>query len=116
MSKVGIRTLTIIGLLGTLIGASLLLVSRLVGATTSDATGTHVTGVGSVTLVVVGLLLIIAAGFVAMIAWIFALIRTAQLKQWGWFVPILVLMWVFGGLVTVIWSLTGPDAPAPSDS
>jgi len=110
MRQARIRALTILGLLGALIGSCLLLVGLLVGATTtSDATGTHVTAVGNPALFAAGLALTIAAGIVAEIAWIFALIRTAQLQRWGWFVTMLVI----GSVVTLIWSLGGPDTPAP---
>ena len=110
MSKVRIRNFTAIGLIGGLLGALFFVVGALVGAPTStDATGTHLTALGNPPLFAAGLVLALAAGIVAGIAWIFALIRTAQLQRWGWFVCMLVM----GSIVTLIWSLVGPDSPAP---
>ncbi len=110
MSRVQIRNFTAIGLIGSLIGVLFFVVGALVGApTATDATGTHLTALGNPPVFVVGLVLALAAGIVSAIAWIFALIRTAQLQRWGWFVCMLVM----GSLVTLIWSLIGPDSPAP---
>jgi hypothetical protein len=112
MSKARIRTLALIGNIGVLVvSPPLVLIGLLVGAIiTTDSGGTHVTSVGNPAVFAVGLLLTCAFGVVALVAWIFALIRTAQLQRWGWFV----CMFVMGSLVSLIWSLAGPDTPAPT--
>jgi hypothetical protein len=110
MSKIRIRILTLLGLIGGLIGSLMFFAGALVGApTVTDSTGVHVTALGNPALFVAGIALTLTAVILAMIAWIFALIRTAEGQRWGWFVTMLVL----GSIVTLIWSFVGPDAPAP---
>jgi hypothetical protein len=110
MSKIQIRILTLLGLIGALIGSLMFLAGALIGApTVTDATGVHVTALGNPALFVAGIAVALTAAILAVIAWIFALIRTAEGQRWGWFVTML----VFGGIVTLIWTFVGPDAPAP---
>jgi hypothetical protein len=110
MSRVQIRVFTLLGLIGSLIGSLMFLAGALIGApTVTDATGVHVTALGNPALFVAGIVVTLTAAILAVIAWIFALIRTAERQRWGWFVTML----VFGGIVTLIWSFVGPDAPAP---
>ena len=110
MSKIRIRILTILGLIGSLIGGIMFLVGALIGApTVTDATGVHLTALGNPALFVAGLALVLIAEIPAVIAWIFALIRTAEGQRWGWFVTMLVL----GSIVTLIWSYVGQDTPSP---
>jgi uncharacterized Tic20 family protein len=109
MSKIRIRILTLLGLTGSLIGTVMFLAGALIGApTVTDATGVHVTALGNPALFVAGIAVSLAAAILALIAWIFALIRTAEGQRWGWFVTMLVL----GSIVTLIWTFVGPDAPA----
>lgn len=109
MSKIRIRILTLLGLVGGLIGNCMFLAGALLGApTVTDAAGVHVTGLGNPALFVAGIALTLTAVSLAVIAWIFALIRTAEGQRWGWFVTML----VFGSIVTLIWSFASPDAPA----
>ncbi|MBA3825549.1 MAG: hypothetical protein H0X24_16830 [Ktedonobacterales bacterium] len=112
MSKTTLRNLSLIGLAGVIIGFVFFGLSA-VGATASttvDASGSttlsNITG-GNPALALVGILLLVAAGIVSLIAWIGGLIRTAQLQRWGWFVPML----IFGSIVTLIWSFAGNDTP-----
>jgi hypothetical protein len=110
MSRMQIRVFTLIGLIGSLIGSLMFLAGALIGApAVTDATGVHVTALGNPALFVAGIVVALMAAILAVIAWIFALIRTAERQHWGWFVTML----VFGGIVTLIWSFVGPDAPAP---
>jgi len=39
----------------------------------------------------IGYILAAAGGLAMLVGWIFALIRTAQAKRWGWFIALLVL-------------------------
>jgi uncharacterized Tic20 family protein len=110
MSKIQIRILTLLGLIGGLIGSLMFLAGALIGApTVTDATGTHVTALGNPALFFAGIALTLTAVILAVIAWTFALIRTAEGQRWGWFVTML----VFGSIVTLIWSCAGPVDPAP---
>ena len=110
MSKIQIRILTLLGLIGGLIGTLMFLAGALIGApTVTDATGVHVTALGNPALFVAGCALALTAIILAAIAWIFALIRTAEGQRWRWFVTMLVL----GSIVTLIWSFVGPDDPSP---
>jgi hypothetical protein len=110
MSKIQIRILTLLGLIGGLIGSLMFLAGALIGApTVTDATGVHVTALGNPALFVAGCALTLTAVVLAVIAWIFALIRAADRQRWGWFVTMLVL----GSIVTLIWSFVGPDEPSP---
>jgi hypothetical protein len=110
MSTIRIRILTLLGLIGGLIGTLLFLAGALIGApTVTDATGVHVTALGNPALFVAGIAVLLTAVILAVIAWTFALIRTAEGQRWGWFVTML----VFGSIVTLIWTFVGPDAQAP---
>jgi len=55
----------------------------------------------------VAIILAIAGGIVFAVAWIDALIRTAQLGLWGWFV-LLLLFSVVSLLISILWGPT-PD-------
>jgi hypothetical protein len=113
VKKTTVRTLILSGFGGSIVGA-IVFFAGFVGlqvSTTTDAAGsTSVTGAsgGNPALFGIGILLLVAAGIVSLIAWIGALIRTAQTQRWGWFVAVLLV----SGLGTLIWALAGPDAPA----
>src|SRR5262249_8607303 len=80
-----------------------------VGGATTDASGA-VTG-ASASSGIFGLSARACYGMgsiVALIAWIGALIKTAQIGRWGWFVAVLLL----SGLGTLIYGIAGPEAPA----
>ncbi|HEU5438282.1 MAG TPA: hypothetical protein VFU88_03245 [Ktedonobacterales bacterium] len=94
--------LAIIGVIVFFVGAA--------GATTSvdPTTGlTQVSG-GNPALALVATLVFIVAGIVSFIAWIGALIATAKMGRWGWFVLILVL----SGIGMLAYVIAGPQAPA----
>ena len=79
------------------------------GGATTDATGA-VTG-ASATAGIFGLLALAAYGIgviLALIAWIGALIKTATIGAWGWFVAVLLL----SGLGTLIYAIAGPETRA----
>jgi hypothetical protein len=62
--------------------------------------------------------LVVVAIITSLLAWVGALVRTSQIKRWGWFltglfVGVLGLSFFIGPtLGALIWSLAGPDAPA----
>lgn len=57
----------------------------------------------------VGILIFVVAGLVGLIAWVGALIRSAKMQTWGWFVVVL----IFGGLGTLIYGIAGPANQQP---
>jgi hypothetical protein len=50
----------------------------------------------------------IIGGLLGLIAWIGALIKTATISAWGWFVAVLLL----SGLGTLIYAIAGPETRA----
>lgn len=67
-----------------------------------------VTSIGNPGLFVAGIGLSIVGGILGLIAWIGALVRTAQLGRWGWFVCLIVL----SGITMLIYIFAGPTTPA----
>jgi hypothetical protein len=56
----------------------------------------------------IGALVFLLGGLLALIAWIGALIKTAQLGRWGWFVFLL----LFSGITLLIYIFAGPTTRA----
>lgn len=56
----------------------------------------------------IGALLVGIGNLVALIAWIGALVWTARLGRWGWFVVLL----IFNGVAMLIYIFAGPTTPA----
>ena len=86
------------------VGAGLVLVAVAVwAAVASDV-------VLTVTLVVVGSLVMVAGAVAGVASWIGALLNTAQLEDKTWFVSLLALgLFSFGLLAMVAYVLAGPD-------
>lgn len=55
--------------------------------------------------VVTGQVLVLIGYIGSFVAWLFGLIKTAQLRRWGWFVAILLL----SPLASLIYGIAGPD-------
>jgi hypothetical protein len=61
--------------------------------------------------VVIGAILWVISGILWFVAWIGALVRSAKMGSWVWFVIVL----IFSGLGTLIYAIAGPpDRPAPT--
>jgi hypothetical protein len=61
--------------------------------------------------VTIGAILWLVSAVLWLIAWIGALVRSARMGSWGWFVIVL----IFSGLGTLIYALFGPsDRPTPT--
>jgi hypothetical protein len=59
--------------------------------------------------VVIGSILWVISGLLWLVAWIGALIRSAKMGSWGWFIVVLIL----SGLGTLLYAIAGPaDRPA----
>lgn len=109
MQRSTTRNLYLIGLVLGIIGAVLYFVAA---AQSLSADGTVNVSSGSATLALVGVVALIVGGVFSLIAWIGALIKTAQLGQWLWFVLVLLL----GGTVIMmlVYIFAGPTKPANS--
>jgi uncharacterized protein (DUF486 family) len=55
----------------------------------------------------IAILLLIVGSVFALIAWIGALIKTAKLGQWLWFI----LLIVFSGITMLVYIFAGPTQP-----
>lgn len=111
MRKRTILWLDVIALLLAIIGAVVLIPTVLSAAQTctqaqidaGTCTPNVSAGVGAG--IVICVILFIVAGILGTIAWIGALIRTAKMQTWGWFVVVL----IFHGLGTLIYAIAGPS-------
>jgi hypothetical protein len=103
-----IRILYLSGLGVMLLGVIPLLVSLASGTTsTTNAYGTQTTTPNNVALFIVGIVIISLGSIPVFVAWIGALVRTAQLQEWVWFV----LLLVFQGVTLLAYVIAGPDQP-----
>lgn len=112
MSKATSRWLYILAIV-IAIAATVLLVLGLQGSQTSTQTvngvsQTTLTALGNPTLFGAGIVLYVVSGILAAIAWIGALVKTARLGRWGWFVCLLLL----SGITMLIYIFGGPTTPA----
>lgn len=65
---------------------------------------------GMVGLAVVGILAVIGGAIAGLVAWIGALLNTAQLEDKTWFVVLLVLgIWNLGFIAMIAYVIAGPD-------
>ena len=101
------RLLYLIGL-GIVIVAGILLGVSLIGSTAS-ADGSS-GSIGNPVLFSIALFLMFAAAIPALVAWIGALVKMAQLSRWGWFV----CLFFFSGITMLIYIFAGPETPATS--
>jgi hypothetical protein len=67
-------------------------------------------GIGA--LLLVAFLVYGVGGILAFVAWLGALIKTARLGQWLWFVLVLLLSWT--GIMMLVYIFAGPTKPANS--
>jgi hypothetical protein len=106
------RNLYLIGLVLFIIATVLLIVGggAAAAATTTNPDGTVSTtaGAGIGILLIVSFLVYAVGGILAIIAWIGALIKTARLGQWLWFI----LLIVFSGITMLVYIFAGPTEPA----
>ncbi len=112
MRKSVSRTLYLLAIVCS-IGAVVLVFLGLNGTTItalpSNASYTDViNSVNNPALVIAGAAVAVIGSILALIAWIGALIRTAQLGRWGWFVGLLVL----SGITMLVYIFAGPTTPA----
>ena len=109
MSRSLSRNLYLIGL-GIAILATILIVASFAGSQyTTDANGyTTLTSLGNPALLAISIILYVIGGIINLVAWVGALVKTAQLGRWGWFICLL----LFSGITMLIYIFAGPETPA----
>jgi len=101
-----VRVFYLSGLAVAAVGVVILLLSLANGVTTTtNAYGGTTSTPNNLALFVVGIVIICLGSLAVTVAWIGALIRTAQLGEWTWFVLLLVLQ----GITLLVYVITGPD-------
>ena len=101
-----VRIFYLSGLAVAVVGVVILLLSLASGVTTTtNAYGGTTTTPNNTALFVVGIVIISLGSLAVTVAWIGALIRTAQLGEWTWFVLLLVLQ----GITLLVYVIAGPD-------
>ncbi len=98
MSRATVRKVFVTGLVLWIVGAVLAALSTRSGQSASNS------------LYVAGLILVGFGGLIEIISWIMALVSSAVLGRWGWFVVTLILGLI--GLllvIMIIYSLIGPS-------
>ncbi len=81
------------------------------GATTNpDGTVSTTAGAGIGIMLIIAFIVWAVAGILTFIAWLGALIKTARLGQWLWFILLLVLSWT--GIMMLVYVFAGPTKPA----
>ncbi|GCE10420.1 hypothetical protein [Tengunoibacter tsumagoiensis] len=113
MSRSLSRNLYLIGLVIIIIGVVLIGVGAAQGTTTTTLnSGGTVTTPNNAGLFLAGLALTIIGSIPIAVAWIGALVKTAQLGQWIWFI----LLIVFSGVTMLVYIFAGPTTPANSNN
>ncbi|HEX6480470.1 MAG TPA: hypothetical protein VF043_16660 [Ktedonobacteraceae bacterium] len=110
MSRSLSRNLYLIGL-GIAILATILIVASFAGSqyTTDPTTGYKtLTSLGNPALLAISIILYVIGGIINLVAWVGALVKTAQLGRWGWFICLL----LFSGITMLIYIFAGPETPA----
>src|ERR1700676_2756292 len=107
MPKAVSRTLYLIGLGIVIVGGILFGVSFAGSITGIDPnTGaTTITSIGNPALFGIGIFFFVIGGILGFIAYIGALIKTAMLGRWGWFVCLLLL----SGITMLVYIFAGPE-------
>ena len=102
------RNLYLVGLVLAIIATVLLIVGGGVaaGATNSDGSVSPAAGTSLGIMLIVAFLVYIVAAVFALIAWIGALIKTAKLGQWVWFILLLVI-----NVTMLVYIFAGPTEP-----
>lgn len=102
------RNLYLVGLVLAIIATVLLIVGGGVAAGATNPDGSVSTSAGAslgIMLIVASLVYVVAAIFAA-IAWIGALVKTAKLGQWVWFILLLVI-----NVTMLVYIFAGPTEP-----
>ncbi|HEX7737280.1 MAG TPA: hypothetical protein VF458_20710 [Ktedonobacteraceae bacterium] len=60
--------------------------------------------------ILTGLIVLALASLSGLASWLGALVRTAHLRRWGWFISLL----VFTGIALLLYVFAGPTTPPPA--
>lgn len=106
------RNLYLIAILLDIVGIILFTIGTgaAIATANSDGTVSAAGGTSFSILSLISILLLVVGGVFALIAWIGALIKTAKLGQWVWFI----LLIVFSGITMLVYIFAGPTQPANS--
>jgi hypothetical protein len=111
MRKSTSRWLYLGGIVIAIIATILLVVSLQGSSTSTSASGTTtVTSIGNPGLLSVSVILYVISGIIAAVGWIGALVKTARLGRWGWFICLLLL----SGITMLVYIFAGPTTPVSS--
>ena len=105
------RNLYLSGIVLAIIATILFVASSVVAASNATPDGQVTGSAGGIfaILAIVAVLLYIVAGILAFIAWIGALIKTARLGEWIWFILLLILGGT--GIMMLVYIFAGPTQP-----
>jgi cytochrome bd-type quinol oxidase subunit 2 len=108
------RNLFLSGIVLAIIATILFVVSGGIAAANATPDGQVSGGAASVFVIlsIVAVVIYIVAGILAFIAWIGALIKTARLGEWVWFILLLILGGT--GIMMLVYIFAGPTKPADS--
>jgi len=106
------RNLYLIGLVLEIVGIILFTIGTgaAIATANSDGTVSAAGGTSFSILSLISILLLVVGGILAFVAWIGALVKTARLGQWLWFI----LLIVFSGITLLVYIFAGPTQPANS--
>ena len=111
MRKSVSRTLYLLAILFSIGAAVLILLGLQGGSTINTVQAGPYSFSGSVSnpsLFLAGIAVAAIGSILSLIAWIGALVRTAQLGRWGWFVCLI----IFSGITMLIYIFAGPTTRA----
>ena len=104
------RNLYFIFIVLEIVGIILFTIGTTAAIATANSDGT-VSAAGGTSFSILGLiaiLLLVVGSVFGIIAWIGALVKTARLGQWLWFI----LLIVFSGITMLVYIFAGPTKPA----
>src|SRR5712691_512228 len=107
MPKAVSRTLYLIGLGIVIVGGILFGVS-FAGSTTGidpNTGATTITSLGNPALFGIGIFFFVIGGLLGFIAYVGALVKTAMLGRWGWFICLLLI----SGITMLVYIFAGPE-------
>ena len=123
MSKTTIRRLFVASLVAIAGGLVLLAVAGALALANGnlvkdgpDVVGVHATPFGWVMIALAGVavLVLIAAAITQFVAWVGAVLHTAELEDKTWFIVLLVTgLLSFGFIAMIVYLIAGPDDPRP---
>jgi hypothetical protein len=109
MSRATVRKIYLPGLVLAIIGAVLWVIAMQGGHTVTTQSGATGMAPGNGLLSGIGTACLVIGGILSFIAWIGALVGTAMLGRWGWFVALLVLNLIgLGLIIMLVYCFAGP--------